>query len=99
MSVVWTVLGTIVQLMLAPFLFMLVVFSASSIADAGTVETGILNLSIFLLPALCVVSGLIVIYLHWRRRGAASYWWYGMPVVGTAAYLAYAIHLAHQVAQ
>jgi hypothetical protein len=96
MSLGWTVVGTIAQLMLALFLFMLVVFSASGVANDGSLgkfQLGILNLSIFLLPALCVLSALIVCMLHWRGAGAMAYWWYALPLVGTAVYLGYVIVL------
>lgn len=92
MSFVWTLLGTIAQLMLAYLLFMLVVFSAGGLANGvalGKFQLGILNLSIFLLPALCLLSACIVIYLHLRAGGAASYAWYAMPLVATVLYVAY----------
>ncbi|GLQ90248.1 hypothetical protein [Dyella flagellata] len=101
MSFGWTLAGTITQLMLALFLFMLVVFSAGGLANGaslGKLQMGILNLSIYLLPALCVLSALIVLYLQWHGGSAMSYWWYTMPLVATVLYLAYAIILGHYVA-
>jgi hypothetical protein len=82
--------------MLGYFLFMVVVFSASGIGNAGKlgrIESAILNLSMFALPATCVVSALIVVYLYWRGGSAASYWWYGFPLAAAALYLTYATWL------
>jgi hypothetical protein len=96
MSFGWTVVGTFAQLMLAIFLFMLVVFSAGGLANGaslGRFQLGILNLSIYLLPALCILSAIIVAYLQWRGGGAWSYGWYAMPLVATVLYLGYAIML------
>jgi hypothetical protein len=98
MSWGWTLAGTIAQLMLAFFLFMLVAFSAGGVANGATLSRfhmGILNLSLCVLPALCVFSALIVMYLHWHAAGAMSYWWYAMPVAGTVVYLAYVMILGH----
>ncbi|GLQ96166.1 hypothetical protein [Dyella mobilis] len=102
MTLGWTLLGTIVQMGLVPFLFMVVVFSASSIGNDGSLgkfHTGLLNLCIFALPAISALSALIVIFLHWHGGGAESYWWYAMPVVATVLYLVYAITLAHRTAK
>ena len=96
MSLRWVVLGTVLQLMLAYFLFMLVVFSAASMANGGALsetQTGILNFSIYALPATCLVSVGIVFYLYQTGGGAASFWWYGLPLAATALYLAYVITL------
>ncbi|MEP6897848.1 MAG: hypothetical protein ABI870_04905 [Rhodanobacter sp.] len=98
MSFGWVLLGTMGQLMLAYFLFMVVVFSAGGIANGarlGKFHSGMLTLSIYLLPALCLVSAGIVLYLHGHAGSAASYWWYAMPLAATALYLAYAIALSH----
>lgn len=97
MTLGWTIFGTVAQLMLGFFLFMLVVFSASGIGNAGKlgrIELSILSLSMFALPATCAVSALAVLYLYWHGGGAASYWWYGFPLAVTALYLAYAICLS-----
>jgi hypothetical protein len=101
MSFGWTLLGTIAQLMLAPFLFMFVAFSAGGIANGASLDKlqlGLLNLSMFLLPALCVLSALIVMYLQRHGGGVLSYWWYTMPLAATALYLVYAIILGRYVA-
>ena len=89
-------MGTLTQLMLAYFLFMVVVFSAGGIANGaslGKLQLGILNLSMYFLPALCVLSAVIVVYLHRHGGSVKSYWWYAMPLVGAGLYLSYAICL------
>ena len=99
MSFGWTLAGTIMQLMLANFLFMLVAFSGGGLASGnspGKRRIGILNLSLFLLPALCVSSACIVIWLHWRGGGAMSCAWYAMPLVATAFYVAYVTVLSRR---
>lgn len=92
MSFGWTLLGTIGQLMLANLLFMLVVFSAGGIVTGNglsRLEVKVLDLSMFALPGVCVLSALMVLFMHWRGGTAASYWWYAMPLAATALYLAY----------
>lgn len=99
MSFGWTLFGTITQLLLAYFLFMLVVFSAAGLANGsqlGKLQLGILNLSIYLLPLLCVLSAAIVVYLYRHGGSAASYEWYAMPLAATVLYLGYAIILGHR---
>ncbi|GLQ52334.1 hypothetical protein ACFFJT_01345 [Dyella flava] len=96
MSFGWTVLGTITQLVLAYFLFMVVVFSAGGIANAaplGKLHLGILNFSMYLLPALCVLSAVVVMYLQRHGGSVKSYWWYALPLAATGLYLVYAIAL------
>lgn len=92
MSFGWTVLGTIGQLMLANFLFMLVAFSAGGFVSGrqlGRLAMKILNLSLFALPGSCALAALIVLYLHWQGGSGASYWWYALPLAATALYFAY----------
>ena len=97
MTVGWTLAGTVAQLMLALFLFMLVAFSAGGIGNGvalGKVQLAIFNLSVFTLPALCVLSAGIVVYLHMHGGSASSYWWYVMPLGATVVYLVYAVACA-----
>lgn len=97
MTIGWTVAGTVGQLMLAMFLFMMVVFSAAGIGNGvplSKVQTAIFNLSVFAVPATCVLSAGIVVYLHMHGGGASSYWWYAMPFGAAAIYLVYAVACA-----
>lgn len=96
----WTLAGTFAQLMLAGFLFMLVVFSAGGMANGlppGKVHLAILNASMFLLPALCAASAVVVVYLHAHGGGASSYWWYAMPLAAALLYLVYVITLVNRL--
>lgn len=92
MSFTGVVLGTIGQLVLGYFLFMLVVFSGGGAANGATPgrwALGILNLSIYLLPGLCVLSAGIVIQLYRHGAGGGAYGWYALPLLATALYLGY----------
>lgn len=91
MSSGWLILGTIVQLVLACFLFMVVVFSAAGMANASRFQLAVLNLSMYALPALCILSAGVVLYLYRHGGSAASYWWYALPLAATVLYLVYAI--------
>ncbi len=97
MSITWVIIGSIAQLMLAFFLFMLVVFSAAGIANNNEalkpIHLTLLNLSIYLLPALCLISAGVVIYQYRSGGSAIAYWWYLLPVVSAAIYLVYAVNL------
>jgi hypothetical protein len=96
----WVVVGTLAQLMLGLFLFMLVVFSASSMDGVGKlagVHSKILTLSLFGLPATCVVSAGMLIHLYRSGGGPSSWWWHAMPLAAAAVYLVYAISLGKQI--
>lgn len=97
MSLRSVVLGTLLQLMLAYFLFMVVVFSATGAGNAGSLskgQVGILNFSIYALPATCLVSAGIVLYLYKNGGASSSYWWYGLPLAATVLYLVYVFSLS-----
>jgi hypothetical protein len=97
MSSGWLIFGTIAQLMLAYLLFMVVVFSAAGMgrtANLGRLQLAVLNFLMYVLPALCVLSAGIVLYLYKHAGSAASYWWYALPLAATALYLVYAISLS-----
>lgn len=96
----WVVVGTLAQLMLGLFLFMLVVFSASSMDGVGKlarVHSRILALSLFELPATCVVSAGMLIHLYRSGGGPSSWWWHAVPLAAAAMYLAYAIGLGKRI--
>ena len=93
MTIGWTLAGTFAELMLAGFLFMLVVFSAGGMANGialGKLEVAILDLSMVLLPGLCLASAGYVVYLHAHGGSASSYRWYLLPVAATVLYFLYA---------
>jgi len=94
MSLVWVVIGTIFQLCLAGFLFMLVMFSAGGIESTNTltkVQSWIFTVSVYLLPALCLISAWLVIHSYRSGGGSDAYWWYAMPIVGAVTYGIYAL--------
>lgn len=94
MSTLWTVLGSIAMLgLVAPMAFMLVVFSGGALANGrvlSAVQEHVLDVSLWLLPMLCVLSAGIVIYLHRHGGSALAYAWYALPFAGVAAYLVWA---------
>ncbi|HET7930857.1 MAG TPA: hypothetical protein VFL63_05670 [Rhodanobacteraceae bacterium] len=99
MSLAWTVLGTIGQLLLAYLLFMLVAFSGGGLVSGtslGKRQRRILDLALFVLPGLCVASAIIVIGLQVGGAGAGAYGWYALPLAATAAYIAYVVKLARR---
>jgi hypothetical protein len=99
MSWGWTIAGSIGELMLALFLFMLVAFSAGGLGGGRPLrrfELAALNLSIYLLPALCVASAGIVVGLQWFGGGAASYRWYALPLVAAVPYVGFVLHLGRR---
>lgn len=96
---VGVIVGTVLQLMLAFFLFMLVAFSGGGVANGAALsklQLGVLDFSLYALPASCLVSAGIVFYLYMRDAGPGSYWWHGLPVVATAVYVLYVFHLGNQ---
>lgn len=93
MSLTWVIIGSLVQVMLAMFLFMLVGFSASSIVNSNSLsklQMGVLNLSLYALPATCMLSAAMVIYYYCVGASARAYWWYLLPMLLAAVYLVYA---------
>lgn len=66
MSLGWVITGTLGQLVLGVFLFMLVAFSGGGIANGNTVrkfQLGVLDFSMPVLPISCALSAGIVLYL------------------------------------
>ncbi|MGN6578697.1 MAG: hypothetical protein ACTHJ1_01755 [Bordetella sp.] len=96
MSLRGVILGTVLQIMLAYFFFMLVVFSAAGIANAGGLskfQAGVLDFSIYALPATCLVSAGIVLCFYKSGAGPSSYWWYAAPLAALVLYFVYAVNL------
>lgn len=99
MTLGWVVFGTVAQAFLAFFLFMVVVFSSSSIANLQTltrVQNTILDLSLYALPASCILSAVVVIYCYRSGGSPSGYWWHALPIALTIAYLVFATHLSGQ---
>ena len=97
MSIGWVVLGTILQLFLALFLFMFVGFTAGGIANGRSLrkyQSAILDLSLYFLPATCIICAGIVIYQYNNSGSVNSYWWYALPLLLTGCYLIYALKIS-----
>lgn len=96
MSLGWVIAGAVGQLLLAGFLFMYVVFSATGVGNEhalSKLQTGILNFSMFALPLICIVSAGIVLFQYKNGGSAASYWWHAAPLVAAVVYTLYAARL------
>lgn len=90
MSLSWVILGTFFQLGLALFLFMLAAFAGGGIANGRSLselQSKILDLSLYCLPGLSLVSAGIIVYQYTQGGTIDSYWWHGMPVVGAIVYI------------
>lgn len=90
MAITWVIIGSIGQLMVAMFLFMLVAFSAGGIANGNSLskrQMSVLNLSIYALPATCLLSAGIVIYFYCTGASVIAFWWHLLPLGATVAYL------------
>ena len=99
MSLIGVVIGTFAQLCFAFFLFMLTAFAGGGYANGNSLkplQLAILDLSLYLLPALCVISAGIVIVLYRQDAGAGSYFWYLLPVIGTVMYFVYTNNLTRK---
>ena len=99
MSLVWVVVGSILQLFLAYFLFMLVVFSPAGAASGEPLvrwQMAIFNGAIYGLPGLCLVSAALVIYGYRTGWSAQAYWWYAVPIVAATGYVLYALSFNRQ---
>ncbi|GAA6170264.1 hypothetical protein [Sessilibacter corallicola] len=89
MSVLWIIIGTIFQLMLSMFIFMLAAVVGGSFANGNNLSESklkVLNLSLFVLPGLCIVAAGIVIYQFFSGGTNNSYFWYGLPIIGVMLY-------------
>lgn len=99
MSLVWGVIGLILQLFLAYFLFMLVVYSAGGVANGEALtrwQTAIFDGSMFVLPSLCLGSAALVIYGYRAGWSAHAYWWYAVPIVAATGYVLYTLSFTRQ---
>lgn len=92
MSLLWVILGSFFQLGLSVFFFMLAAFAGGGIANGrnlSELQTKILDLSLYALPSLCLISTAIVIYQYAHNGTSHSYWWYCMPIVAATTYVIY----------
>ncbi len=97
MSLFWVVCSVVGQLSLAFMLFMLVAFSAGGIANAGGVSARdmlLLNVSLYVLPLLCLVSAGLMIHGYLSGASARAYWWHLLPIPPAIAYVLFALSLS-----
>ena len=99
MSLVWVVVGSILQLFLAYFLFMLVVFSPASAASGEPLvrwQMALFNGAMYGLPGLCLVSAALVIYGYRAGWSTHAYWWYALPIVAATGFVLYVLSISRQ---
>ena len=92
MSLIAVILGTIFQLALSLFLFMLAAFAGGGIVNGrnlSELQIKILDISLYVLPCLCLISAGIVIYQYTHGGTNNSFWWYSMPIVAAIIYIIY----------
>ena len=96
MSLAWIILGAIFQFFLFGFLFMLTAFAGGAAAnekELSDFQITILNLSIYVLPCLSLLSIGITIFQYNHGGTCSSYWWHGMPIAAAILYIMYLRHL------
>jgi hypothetical protein len=97
MSLAWVIAGSISMLILGVFMVLITIFAGAGIGNKHTLtelQNTILGYSIYWVPLICFGTAGLVIYLYKTGAGSASYYWYLLPVVIVAAYIAYAVVLS-----
>ena len=92
MSLLGLVLSVIGQLMFAMFQFMLIAFSAGGLANGNKLSSwkmSVLNVSIYFIPALSVVTAAALIYFYVSHSPYLSLKWHFLPLATTVAYLVF----------
>lgn len=90
MSLAWVIIGTFFQLGLAFMLFMLAAFAGGGVANGRkltSLQSKMLDLSIYALPLISLISAGIIIYQYNHDGSSTSYWWHIMPIVAAVIYL------------
>lgn len=96
MSLGWVIAGSVAEVTLAFFLFMLGAFAGGGIANGNNLSKfhmAVLDFSLLALPASCIISGGIVVYFYNTGGNAMAYWWYAVPLVLTGLYLGLAVRV------
>lgn len=94
MSFGWVIAGIFGQLVFAAFLFIFSVFGSAGAGDNASrkgitlsaFQSWVIDWSIYVLPALCVLCAAIVFYWYKNGGGAASYWWHLPPILAAVGY-------------
>lgn len=95
MSLLGLVLSVIGLLMLALFQFMLVAFSGGGLANGNKLSSwtmSVLNISIYLLPALSVITAAALIYFYISHSPYLSLKWHFLPLTTTVAYYVFVMN-------
>lgn len=92
MSFWGVVFGTVGQMVLAMFLFMLAAFAGAGKVSGRSKSLSerhklFLDLSIYALPASTIVSASIVIFCYNNGGSSLVYWWYAMPIFLAVVYV------------
>jgi hypothetical protein len=96
MALGWVIAGSIGQVLLSYFLFMLVAFSAGGMdrsVELRRISQAILSLSLYVLPASALLSAVIVICLYSRGASVSAFGWYALPLVAAACYVIHVLIL------
>ena len=84
----WVViLGSLMQLILAPYLFIFAVMGA------GAGKNEIIGIGMWALPLSCIISAALVIYFYKTNSSKASYFWYILPIFLTILFVYLAINV------
>lgn len=94
MSQTAVIAGTIAQVLLGGVLWIFAMFGSAGAADhasrAGrvlsTLESSVLDGSVYLVPGLCFLSAAAVFMLHRGGAGTWAYWLYVPPLLVAGAY-------------
>jgi len=100
MSLVWLIVGIVLQAMFALFQFIAVVFAGGGAVSVDGIQPWqirILDLSIFLLPAISVVVSLLLIVLYAMHSRYFSHWWHLVPVVCFVLYMLFVFSISGKI--
>ena len=92
MTLGWVITGTIGQFLLAYMLFLLSVFGFSAVCNTHPtrrVDVSVLNSALYVTPASCVLSAVVVMVLYRAGSGAMAYLWYAAPLFVFSGYWVY----------
>ena len=92
MALGWVIVGTIGQALLGVMLFLLVAFGFSAVGTTHrptSFDFSVLNSAIYLLPASCIVSAVVVIVMYRLGANRFTYLWYMAPLLLFSGYLMY----------
>lgn len=92
MTLGWVIAGTVGQALLAMMLFLMVAFGFSAVGNTHQPtdrDFKVLDSALYLAPASCLFSAVIVIGLYRAGSDVAAYLWYTLPLLVFAGYWLY----------